>query len=98
LENIVERAITLCSGSTVELSDLPDDVALSSAPAETFEWLAFYDGGIDLDGRLQKLERALITEALARSNGNKTVASKELGISFRSMRYRLEKLGMESEE
>ena len=98
LENIVERAITLCSDSTIELSDLPDDVALSSAPAETFEWLAFYDGGIDLDGRLQKLEKSLILEALKRSNGNKTEASKDLGISFRSMRYRLEKLGMESED
>ena len=98
LENIVERAITLCADDTIEVSDLPDDVGLSSAPAESFGWLDFHDSGIDLDGRLQKLERALITEALSRSGGNKTEAAKGLGISFRSMRYRLEKLGFESEE
>ena len=98
LENIVERAITLCADDTIEVSDLPDDVGLSSAPAESFGWLDFHDSGIDLDGRLQKLERALITEALSRTGGNKTEAAKGLGISFRSMRYRLEKLGFESEE
>lgn len=94
LENIVERAITLCLDDSIELADLPDDVALASRPAETFDWVAFQGESIDLEGRLQKLEETLITEALRQSDGNKTEAAKSLGISFRSFRYRLEKLGM----
>lgn len=98
LENIVERATTLCTDELIQLTDLPDDVALSSAPVETFGWTAFQEGGVDLDGRIEKLERALIGEALRRSGGNKTEAAKDLGISFRSLRYRLEKLGLDNVE
>ena len=50
-----------------------------------------------LDDRLSQIEIALITEALRRSEGNKTEAAKHLGVSFRSFRYRLQKLNLESD-
>ena len=53
--------------------------------------------GCDLDDVLSKVERQLLSQALARSNGVRTSAAKLLGISFRSLRYRLSKLGMSND-
>ena len=49
----------------------------------------------NLDGYLEAIERDIITEALERTRWNRTSAAKLLGISFRQMRYRLQKLGLE---
>ena len=51
--------------------------------------------GVELEGMVEDLERTLIDQALEKSNGNKTEAAKLLGISFRSLRYRLKKYGYE---
>ena len=51
--------------------------------------------GIELEGVVENLERSLIEQSLEKTNGNKTEAAKLLGISFRSMRYRLKKYGLE---
>ena len=48
-----------------------------------------------LEEHLEKIERKAISHALDENNGDKTAAAKQLGLSFRSLRYRLKKLGIE---
>ncbi len=100
LENILERASTLCSGSTIEADDLllnqqgisptaapPPATSMSSPPVEE----AFGD----IDAYLENIEREILTRALEQCRWNKTAAAKLLGISFRSLRYRLKKLELD---
>ena len=91
LENILERGVALADGNVIDLGSLPHEVQkaakLSISPAELPE------DGIDLDSLMEKYERDLIETALARSGGNRTKAARILGISFRSLRYRLKKFG-----
>ena len=95
LENILERALTLCEGSELNAADLQlaDDVesagAGSSAPP------ASLDGDESLEEYLARVEEIAIREALKRTQNNKTAAAKLLGITFRALRYKLEKLGIE---
>ncbi|ABI55613.1 sigma-54-dependent transcriptional regulator [Alkalilimnicola ehrlichii MLHE-1] len=97
LENILERALTLADEGVIDVEDLhlPDGDA--SAPAQQNSELAIPepDEGFELEGYLQDLERTAIQRALAKTNGNKTAAANLLGISFRSLRYKLKKLEME---
>ncbi len=91
LENILERALALSSGDLIHAEDLlldPSDVgdAHPAAPAAP--------GGADLQDYLDKVERHAIEEALEKSGGNRTAAARALGVTFRSLRYRLERLGM----
>jgi two-component system response regulator PilR (NtrC family) len=89
LENILERATALCSGDTIEVDDLhlgPEDVPGGEAPGR---------GSETLDDYLNRLERQAILEALQKAEGNRTAAARLLGVTFRSMRYRLERLGIE---
>jgi two-component system, NtrC family, response regulator PilR len=94
LENVLERALTLCNGNEVTALDLHlprpfDDEGEGDDGA-------FTDGGAEsLDDYLERLERSAIETALAKTNQNKTAAAKLLGISFRALRYKLEKLGIE---
>ncbi len=91
LENMLERAYTLCEGDVIKASDL----RLADAPGAT-------DGGdaslaqIDnLEDHLEEVERKLIMQALEETRWNRTAAAQRLGLSFRSMRYRLKKLGLD---
>ncbi len=89
LENILERATALCSGETIEVDDLhlgPEDVPGGEVPGR---------GSETLDDYLNRLERQAILEALQKAEGNRTAAARLLGVTFRSMRYRLERLGIE---
>jgi two-component system response regulator PilR (NtrC family) len=52
-------------------------------------------GSESLDDYLERIERGVIEQALSKTNQNKTAAAKLLGISFRALRYKLEKLGIE---
>jgi two-component system response regulator PilR (NtrC family) len=89
LENILERALTLCNGTEIAAQDLqlPQDDMEEGSDA-SFETES-------LDDYLERVERSSIEQALAKTNQNKTAAAKLLGISFRALRYKLEKLGME---
>jgi len=51
--------------------------------------------GLDLEGYLENIERKAIEQALEATRWNKTAAAKKLGISFRALRYKLKKLGLE---
>ena len=94
LENILERALTLCEGSEIQDTDL----RLSSAPAEDAARADVQEESPwpdDLDSVLENVERQTILNALEEARWNKTTAAKNLGISRRTLRYRLEKLGID---
>jgi two-component system response regulator PilR (NtrC family) len=112
LENILERALTLCNGTEITVHDLQlpipprgataaEGPVASAAPAVDAEGtqsegdFATLFGTESLDDYLERIERRAIELALARTNQNKTAAAKLLGISFRALRYKLEKLGIE---
>jgi two-component system response regulator PilR (NtrC family) len=52
------------------------------------------DGGMDLDAVMAEVEKRYLSQALRRTEGNRTEAAKLLGISFRSIRYKLDKFGL----
>lgn len=52
-------------------------------------------GGIDLEGQVTELEKSLVSQALVQASGSQTKAARLLGISLRSMRYKLQKYGLE---
>jgi two-component system response regulator PilR (NtrC family) len=90
LENMMERAVALASSTAIGLGDLPPEVSgLSGGPAPALAQLP--PEGCELDSVLGELERRLIVQALERSGGIRKAAAKLLGVSFRSLRYRLEK-------
>ncbi|GFM83802.1 sigma-54-dependent Fis family transcriptional regulator [Pseudomonas cichorii] len=91
LENMLERAYTLCENDEIHASDLR--LAESGTPQE-------HDGpnlaDIDnLEDYLESIERKLILQALEETRWNRTAAAQRLSLSFRSMRYRLKKLGLD---
>ncbi len=92
LENVIERAVTLASSERITLGCLPDTV-LSCEPPARLERLPAE--GADLNELLAVYERTLLEEALRRSGGVKKKAAALLCVSFRSLRYRLEKLGLD---
>ena len=97
LENIVERAVALCVGSVLALGDLPREV--SGASGETAAHLVdLPEGGVSLDAVLAEVERRLILQAVERADGVRTNAAKLLGITFRSLRYRMQKLALSEED
>jgi two-component system response regulator PilR (NtrC family) len=95
LENAIERSVTLAQGATITLDDLPPEL-LGEASLPSGEILLPAEG-VDLEATLERLERSLIRQALERSKGVRTRAAQVLGLSFRSLRYRLQKLGMAHE-
>ena len=93
LENLIERAVALESGTILGAEHFPErrgEVPSLGARPPTFP-----ADGLDLDAALADLERSLILAALSESGGVRKRAAKLLHISFRSLRYRLQKLGIE---
>ncbi|MDA8192089.1 MAG: sigma-54-dependent Fis family transcriptional regulator, partial [Gammaproteobacteria bacterium] len=102
LENIMERALTLCESGEIDVADLRlpghDAPGLSgkvAAPEASPFNASDYTGEQSLEEHLVQVERAAIEKALRDTNQNKTAAARELGITFRALRYKLEKLGIE---
>jgi two-component system response regulator PilR (NtrC family) len=93
LENLVERAVALSRGDRIELDALPP--SLLETPERTPS-ASLPREGVDLDQMVAQYERTLLLEALERAGGVKKRAAQLLGISFRSFRYRLEKLGLDA--
>ena len=89
LENILERATALCSEGRV----LPADLQLS---AEPFSDDLAERSGETLDDHINRIEKQLILEALSKTGSNRTAAARLLGVTFRSLRYRIERLGIEA--
>ena len=89
LENVIERALALCAAGVIEAQDLllmpveqnrPDNAALSSK--------------YPLPEYLDRVEKQSLLEALEQTGFNRTAAAKLLGLTFRTMRYRMERLGI----
>jgi two-component system, NtrC family, response regulator PilR len=86
LENILERALTLCIGDEIDVADL------QLRPAQDDDSIAAVEPGGSLGSQLEDIERDAIVKALEQTRYNKTAAAKLLGISFRALRYRIKKL------
>lgn len=114
LENILERAITLCENDVITPDDLQlggaalepakvealpetqDEVAEEAATTgEDARKLSLPEDEESLDSYLENIEKNVIVEALEATRWNKTAAAKNLGITFRALRYKLKKLGLE---
>lgn len=104
LENILERAVALANNNTIDVEDLQINHQPMSLDAEQFpltEGLAatglpnFQMGHTQLQDYLDDVERQILQQALEYTRYNRTQAAKVLGISFRSMRYRLDRLAIE---
>jgi two-component system response regulator PilR (NtrC family) len=98
LENLLERSVALSSTNII----LPDSLALSVHKRRWIEGIKDrrFDlddvaKGVALDEIMEAIERAYLKKALDCCNGNKNKAAELLGISFRSLRYRLDKLDLE---
>ncbi|MFD3299731.1 sigma-54-dependent transcriptional regulator [Aquipseudomonas alcaligenes] len=91
LENMLERAYTLCENDQIQADDLRlADAAPAGESGEAS--LAQID---NLEDYLEDIERKLIMQALEETRWNRTAAAQRLGLTFRSMRYRLKKLGID---
>jgi two-component system response regulator PilR (NtrC family) len=94
LQNIIERAVALESGQELGLNNLSSYLSeqplLKKGPID----IEIPSEGIDLEKMVEDLERTLLLKALDRTNGIKKKAAELLRINFRSMRYRLEKYGL----
>jgi two-component system response regulator PilR (NtrC family) len=89
LENILERALTLSAGGVIGASDIQLRATAATAAAGT------PPGHGPLGEQLEDIERDAIVKALEQTRYNKTAAAKLLGMSFRALRYRVKKLGLE---
>ena len=88
LENLLERAVTLCASGTI--SD--DDLNLKLASDDTISHIA---NATNLGNQVEDVQRQAIIGALKKTRYNKTAAAKLLGLSLRQLRYRIAKLGID---
>ena len=88
LENILERAMALCSGDQIQADDLQltPPAAGAASPVDR--------SGLPLQEHLDSVEKEAILKALDQTRYNRTAAAKLLGITFRALRYRMERLGI----
>jgi len=96
LENIIERSVILEQTNII----LPENLILlkdEKGAKNLYEEIPIPEGGIDLNEELMRLERSLIEKALTKAQGSKTKAAELLRISIDSLRYRLEKLGIDKD-
>lgn len=102
LENMLERALALCDGKTIMIEDLLlDDRQIADTINNANENMAFNldaSSAVNLTDYLEDVEKKAITQALDKTNNNKTAAAKLLGVTFRTLRYRLTKLGLTKDD
>jgi two-component system response regulator PilR (NtrC family) len=94
LENILERALALCSENKISAPDLYLTQGASKDRPAALDG-ALGTRGLPLHEFLDQVEREAIMKALESTRFNKTAAAKLLGITFRSLRYRLDRLGID---
>jgi two-component system response regulator PilR (NtrC family) len=109
LENVLERAMALCDGGKIDVADLQLRAVprTENMPRPSAESLAQMRAAVPegppaeapnrsgLGEQLEDVERAAIMKALEAARFNKTAAAKALGMTFRALRYRIKKLGIE---
>ena len=90
LESLVERAVLLSEGNTIRPEDLPADVRLRTAPSARPYGFDIPIEGIDIE----EFERQLIVQAMEKSGWVIARAARLLGLTYRTLQYRLEKFGL----
>ena len=103
LENVLERAIALCENGLIESPDLmlessghePDEDDFDEDEGNEDESGSDAKSGVGLDDYISNIERETIVKVLKETRYNKTAAAKKLGITFRALRYKLKKLGID---
>ena len=98
LENVLERALTMAGGSEIQAADLQLTGPRLGADTQVL------DGPVSLSlenqsmpEKLECIEKQSILGALEKTHFNRTAAAKLLGVSFRTLRYRMERLGIKDE-
>ena len=96
LESAIERAILLCENDTITLEDLPPEMtqAATALPPSSGDLFKLPPEGVNFED----VERSLIMQAMDRTDNNITKSAKLLGLTFRTLQYRLEKFGFKKEE
>lgn len=90
LENILERALALHENASIEVDDLNLPLGIDLLNAENFD-----SDKMSLETYLENIEKKALSTALEENHWNRTATAKQLGLTFRSLRYRLKKLGLE---
>jgi two-component system response regulator PilR (NtrC family) len=98
LENVIERAVTLETSPVVGVGSLPPSMLRQELAHPAYGGVEIPEEGLDLEKVLGDLEKAVLTQALKRTGGVRKEAARLLGITFRSIRYRLRKHDLEFEE
>lgn len=111
LQNIMERAITLSENDQIELVDVSEIYAVEEnnqyidLNKEELSQASIVTAGKvykpdqeSIDDYLGEIEKKILLQVLDETTGNKTLAAKKLGITFRSIRYRLKKFGIETDD
>ena len=91
LENVLERALALLTGDVIDVADLYLAAAVQD---ETDVAVTLPHGQLPLQEHLDRFEKQVILDALQRTRFNRTAAAKLLGVTFRSLRYRMQRLGL----
>src|SRR6476620_5031669 len=89
LESALERAILLCENDTITIEDLPPEMTSGARSAASGDLFKLPPEGVNFED----VERSLIMQAMDRTDNNITKSAKLLGLTFRTLRYRLEKFG-----
>ncbi|MDP1659606.1 MAG: sigma-54 dependent transcriptional regulator [Methylotenera sp.] len=104
LENMLERALAMSDGKTITIEDLGNENnsnRFSGMQNSNIQAKPAFNPGqtkeLNLSDYLEDIEKQVIVKALEKTNHNKTAAAKLLGVSFRTLRYRLSKLGLAKE-
>jgi DNA-binding NtrC family response regulator len=97
LENAIQRAVTLCVGSTIR----PEDLFLADSPAQSTNrsgWPKTAELGLSAGVTMREMEKQLICRTLEDTGGNRTRAAKCLGISLRTLRNKLNEFGLQNRQ
>jgi len=93
LESAVERAILLCENDTITNEDMPPEMTAGSRPSASGDIFKLPSDGVNFED----VERSLIMQAMERTDNNITKSAKLLGLTFRTLQYRLEKFGFKKD-
>jgi len=94
LESAIERAILLCENNVITTEDLPPEMVRENAPTNSADLFKLPAEGINFED----VERSLIMQAMDRTDNNITKSAKLLGLTFRTLQYRLEKFAVKKDE
>ena len=94
LESALERAILLCENNTITTEDLPPEMVQGTKPVSADDLFKLPAEGVNFED----VERSLIMQAMERTDNNITKSAKLLGLTFRTLQYRLEKFGIKRDE